>query len=123
VGWIYSAEDPLPACDRKIPGATAVYLWPVAKHPKIEPITPVQLNQLLPMIAEYQRFYEVEEIDEERNREFFARFVAPSEDGMLLGACRDEELVGYAPDNKTAQRLYDSTGADRTTWIEYELEL
>jgi len=28
-----------------------------------------------------------------------------------------------APDNTTAQRLYDSTGAERTTWIEYELGL
>jgi len=131
------------------------------------------------MIAEYQRFYEVEEIDEERNREFFARFVSPSENGMLLGAWRDDDLIGYAclywhftslvpaetvlmndlfvaeaargqgvgralieagasvardrgahhlewataPDNATARRLYDSTGAERSTWIEYELEL
>ena len=28
-----------------------------------------------------------------------------------------------APDNATAQRLYDSTGAERSTWIEYELKL
>ena len=27
------------------------------------------------------------------------------------------------PDNKTAQHLYDSTGAERSTWIEYELGL
>ena len=27
------------------------------------------------------------------------------------------------PDNETAQRLYDSTGAERSTWIEYELGL
>ena len=32
---------------------------------------------LLPLIAAYQRFYEVEEIDEERNRAFFRRFLAP----------------------------------------------
>ena len=131
------------------------------------------------MIAAYQRFYEVEEIDEERNRAFFSRFLAPSEDGMLLGAWRGGELVGYAclywhftslvpaetvlmndlyvdeaargqgvgralieasaavarergahrlewataPDNPTAQRLYDSTGAERCEWIEYELTL
>ena len=34
----------------------------------------------------YQRFYEVDEIDDERNRAFFGRFLAPSDDGMLLGA-------------------------------------
>jgi ribosomal protein S18 acetylase RimI-like enzyme len=28
-----------------------------------------------------------------------------------------------APDNATAQRLYDSTGAERSTWLEYELGL
>ena len=146
---------------------------------RIEPIAAEQLEALLPMIAAYQRFYESEEIDEERNRAFFRRFVAPSDDGMLLGAWREGELVGYAclywhftsivpaetvlmtdlyvepavrshgvgralieasadvarergahclewataPDNATAQRLYDSTGAERTTWIEYELPL
>ena len=175
MGWIYSAEDPLPACDRNL----ARYGWAVPPALQIEPVATEQLEQLLPMIAEYQRFYEVEEIDEERNREFFSRFVAPSENGMLLGAWRGHDLIGYAclywhftslvpaetvlmndlfvvakargegvgralidasadiarqrgahhlewataPDNKTAQRLYDATGADRTTWIEYELAL
>jgi GNAT superfamily N-acetyltransferase len=148
---------------------------------RIEPISAPQLETLLPMIAAYQRFYEVavEEIDEERNRAFFARFLAPSEDGLLLGAWSGDELAGYAclywhftslvpaetvlmndlyvdqrwrsqgigralieasaevasergahrlewataPDNATAQRLYDSTGAERRTWIEYELRV
>jgi GNAT superfamily N-acetyltransferase len=144
---------------------------------RIEPISAQQMKTLLPMIADYQRFYEVEDIDEERNRTFFSRFLAPSEDGMLLGAWAREELVGYAclywhftslvpaetvllndlyvagvhrgegigralieasaevarkrgahhlewataPDNKTAQRLYDKIGAERSEWIEYEL--
>lgn len=146
---------------------------------EISPIEPAELERLLPLIASYQRFYEVEDIDEERNRSFFRRFVAPSEDGMLIGARRDGELVGYAclywhfsstqaaetvlmndlfvsaelrgqgvgralieasaavarergaahlewataPDNFTAQALYDSTGAARSEWIEYELGL
>jgi GNAT superfamily N-acetyltransferase len=146
---------------------------------RIEPISRQQMDALLPMIAAYQRFYEVAEIDEGRNRAFFSRFLTPSDDGMLLGAWRDDELVGYAclywhftslvpaetvllndlfvaesargegvgralidaaaevarergahhlewataPDNKAAQRLYDSTGAERSEWIEYELRL
>jgi GNAT superfamily N-acetyltransferase len=146
---------------------------------KIEPISNLQLGGLLPLIAAYQRFYGAEQVDDERNRAFFSRFVAPSEDGMLLGAWRDGVLVGYAclywsftsivpaetvlmndlyvdpeirgngvgralieasaavarergahqlewmtaPSNETAQRLYDSTGAERSTWIEYELPL
>lgn len=146
---------------------------------QVEPITERQLAILLPMIAAYQRFYEVEEIDEERNRVFFSRFLAPSDDGMLLGAWCGEQLAGYAclywhftslipaetvllndlyvdeahrsegigralietsaevarkrganhlewatqPDNTTARRLYDSTGAVRSEWVEYELRL
>lgn len=151
----------------------------MSHDPRVAPITAGQLDQLLPLLAEYQRFYEVEEIDETRNREFFARFIAPSDDGMLLGAWRGDELLGYAclywhftslvpaetvlmndlfvsadarhqgigrslietsaqvarergahhlewstaPDNKTAQRLYNSTGAEKSTWLEYELGL
>jgi GNAT superfamily N-acetyltransferase len=146
---------------------------------RIEPIAVGQMDELLPLIAAYQRFYEVEEVDDERNRAFFSRFIAPSEDGMLLGARHDGELLGYVclywsftslvpaetvlmndlyvspearsqgigralieasatigrergaqrlewmtqADNETAQRLYDSTGAERSSWIEYELPL
>jgi GNAT superfamily N-acetyltransferase len=152
---------------------------PVTAALRIEPISAEQMQILLPMIGSYQRFYGVDDIDEKRNRAFFSRFLAPSEDGMLLGAWRGEELVGYAclywhftslvpaetvlmndlyvaeaqrgkgigralieasaqvarergahhlewataPDNKAAQRLYDSTGAERSEWVEYELEL
>jgi len=63
---------------------------------RIRPIAATELEALLPLIAAYQRFYEVEEIDEERTRVFFARFLGPSDDGTLLGAWRGEELVGYA---------------------------
>jgi GNAT superfamily N-acetyltransferase len=146
---------------------------------EIAPVAAGEFEQLLPLIAAYQRFYEVDDIDEDRNRSFFRRFLAPSEGGMLLGARHGGELVGYtclywtftslvpaervlmndlfvseaargrgvgralieasaavarergvthlewatAPDNLTAQRLYDSTGAERSEWVEYELEL
>lgn len=144
---------------------------------RIEPITADQYEALLPMIKAYQRFYGVAGIDGERNREFFRRFIAPSEDGLLIGAWEGDDLIGYAclyrffsstqaaetvlmndlfvdpskrgggvgralieaslevarergarhlewntaPDNHTAQRLYDSTGAERSTWVNYEL--
>src|SRR3954453_14893867 len=146
---------------------------------EIAPVGGAEFDLLLPLIAAYQRFYEVSEIDTERNRTFFRRFLAPSEDGMLLGAREGDEIVGSAclywhfsslvaaesvlmndlfvseaargrgvgralidasaaiarergaahpewataPDNITAQRLYDSTGAARSEWVEYELEL
>jgi GNAT superfamily N-acetyltransferase len=146
---------------------------------RIEPIAEGQFETLLPMIAAYQRFYKAEDIREDRNREFFRRFLAPSDDGMLIGAWRGDRLVGYAclywhfsstkavesvlmndlyvdegargeglgralieaaaeaarergapilewstaPDNATAQRLYDSTGATKSTWIDYSLRV
>jgi GNAT superfamily N-acetyltransferase len=145
----------------------------------IEAVAESQLERLLPLIAAYQRFYGVEEIDDGRNRAFFSGFLAPSDDGELLGAWRDGELLGYAclywsftslipaetvlmndlfvvpnargegvgralieasaaagrergaqrlewvtqTTNATAQRLYDSTAAERSEWIEYELAL
>lgn len=146
---------------------------------EIAPVAVEEFEQLLPLIAAYQRFYEVESIDEERNRTFFRRFLGPNEDGLLLGARSGGRLVGYAclywhfssleacesvlmndlyvddsvrsrgvgralieaaaevarergvtfvewstaPDNETAQRLYDSTGAERTEWFSYELRV
>jgi GNAT superfamily N-acetyltransferase len=151
----------------------------VAEEIEYGPVAAEEFEALLALIAAYQRFYEVEEIDEGRNRAFFRRFLAPSEDGLLLGAREAGELVGYAclywhfssleaaesvlmndlyvvetargrgvgrglieasaevarergacqlewstaPDNRTAQLLYDSTGAGRSEWIEYELRL
>ena len=144
---------------------------------EIAPVAPEEFEELLPLIAAYQRFYEVEEIDEGRNRDFFRRFLSPSKDGLLLGARAEGRLLGYAclfwhfsslqaeevvllndlyveedargrgvgralieavaavtrergapfvewvtaPENHAAQRLYDSTGAERSEWIAYEL--
>ena len=143
----------------------------------VSPIAASEYGELLPLIAAYQRFYEVEEVDEERNHRFFRRFLAPSDAGLLLGARNGGRLVGYAclywhfsstkaretvlmndlfvipdqrgegvgralieaslevarergafalewqtaPDNHTAQRLYDSTGATSSSWLAYEL--
>jgi len=159
--------------------ARLAYREAVEPNVRIEPVSEAQLEQLLPLIAAYQRFYEVEDVDNERNRAFFPRFIAPSDDGLLLAAWRNDDLLGYAclywhftslvpaetvlmndlfvtpaargqgvgralieasatvarkrgahhlewataPDNTTAQRLYDATGAEPSTWIEYELEL
>jgi GNAT superfamily N-acetyltransferase len=146
---------------------------------EIAPIAASELEELLPLIAAYQRFYKVKDIDDGRNRAFFRRFLGPSEDGLLLGARSEGRLIGYAclywhfssleacesvlmndlyvegslrgqgvgralieasaevarerevpfvewstaPDNETAQRLYDSTGAERSEWFSYELRV
>jgi GNAT superfamily N-acetyltransferase len=145
---------------------------------EVRPLRADELEAALPLIAGYQRFYEAEP-DDDRNRRFFARFVEPSDQGLLLGAWVEGELVGFAtmywfhsstlaadtvlmndlftsehvrgkgvgralidaclavtrdrggahlewytaPDNRTAQRLYDSfPGAERSTWYAYEVE-
>jgi len=146
---------------------------------QIAPVRAAEFERLLALIASYQRFYEVEDVDDDRNRAFFSRFLAPSADGMLIGARAGERFLGYtclywhfsstlaaetvlmndlyvepeargagvgrslieasrdaarergaaqlewatAPDNHTAQRLYDSTGAKRSQWLQYELAL
>jgi GNAT superfamily N-acetyltransferase len=144
---------------------------------EVRPIQPQELEEVLPLIAGYQRFYGAEP-DVERNRQFFSRFLHPSDVGLLLGAWVDGRLGGFAtlywffsstkaadsvlmndlfvtealraagvgraliqgalnearrrgaahlewftaPDNLTAQRLYDSfPGAGRSTWYAYEV--
>lgn len=144
----------------------------------MRPVGAEEMDQVLPLIAGYQTFYGANP-DEERNRRFFSRFLHPSEEGLLLGAWVDGELVGFAnlywffsstkatetvlmndlfvkagvrgkgtgraliqsaldetrrrgaahlewftaPDNATAQRLYDSVpGAGRSIWYAYEIE-
>ena len=144
----------------------------------MRPVGAEEMDQVLPLIAGYQTFYGAKP-DEQRNRRFFSRFLHPSEEGLLLGAWVDGDLVGFAnlywffsstkatetvlmndlfvkegnrgkgigraliqsaldetrrrgaahlewftaPDNSTAQRLYDSVpGAGRSMWYAYEIE-
>jgi GNAT superfamily N-acetyltransferase len=63
---------------------------------RVAPLRPEDLDAVLPLIAGYQRFYGVERPDDQRNRTFFQRFVAPSDDGLLIGAWVDGEPVGFA---------------------------
>jgi GNAT superfamily N-acetyltransferase len=62
---------------------------------RVEPLREADYERVLPLIARYQRFY-LAEPDEDRNRAFFRRFLAPSDDGLLLAAWEDDELVGFA---------------------------
>jgi GNAT superfamily N-acetyltransferase len=62
---------------------------------EVRPLQAGAYEAVLPLVAGYQRFYRAEP-DEDRNRRFFRRFLAPSEDGLLLGAWADDRLVGFA---------------------------
>jgi len=71
---------------------------------EVRPLAEDGLEEALPLIAGYQVFYEAEP-DDERNRGFFRRFIAPSDEGLLLGAWDDGRLVGFA----TIYWTYSST--------------
>ena len=64
-------------------------------EPEVRPLSESELDAVLPLIAGYQRFYEAEP-DTERNRTFFSRFLHPSDEGLLLGAWLEGDLVGFA---------------------------
>lgn len=52
----------------------------------IAPATAADLDDVLPLFAGYQRFYTGEQRDDDHNRAFLTRFLAPSDDGLLLVA-------------------------------------
>jgi len=63
---------------------------------EIAPIARSEYAEILPLVAAYQHFYDVEP-DETRNAAFFRRFVESDDDGELLGArAADGALIGYA---------------------------
>lgn len=146
---------------------------------EVRPVTAEELPSILPLIAAYQEFYEVDPISPEQNAEFFSRFIGSSHSGWLYAAWDGGLPIGFgcyyrhkssltatstvlmhdlyvnesargqgvgrklievgcelareigapmlvwstAPDNSRAQALYDSTGAEKSAWIEYELEV
>lgn len=49
----------------------------------IEEVTENNLDEVLPLIKEYQVFYGVENIDEERTRLFFSQFAKRNDNGIL----------------------------------------
>ena len=75
----------------------------------VRPIDISELEEFLPLVASYQRFYGAEP-DLERNRHFFSRFLHPSDVGLLLGAWVDERLAGFA----TLYWFFSSTKAAET---------
>ena len=62
---------------------------------EVRPVQAQEIDELLPLVAGYQRFYGAEP-DVERNRLFFSRFLHPSADGLLLGAWVEGHLEGFA---------------------------
>lgn len=62
---------------------------------EVRAIREEELEDVLPLIAGYQRFY-LAKPDDDRNQAFFQRFIEPSDEGILLGAWVDGRLVGFS---------------------------
>jgi GNAT superfamily N-acetyltransferase len=61
----------------------------------ISPIEADGYDAVLPLIADYQRFYGVAAPDDQKNRAFFSRFLGTTDAGCFLGAYDRGRLVGY----------------------------
>ncbi len=53
-------------------------------------------EELLPLVAQYQAFYEVKDIDPARNRRFFQRLLVEPDDGLQFLAYVADKAVGFA---------------------------
>ena len=62
----------------------------------IEDININNINEVLPLIRNYQEFYKVENIDDEKNRIFFSQFGLDSDKGCLFGYKIDNKIVAFA---------------------------
>lgn len=62
----------------------------------IEAIDKNNLDEVLPLIREYQEFYQVKEIDDDRNKQFFSMFGPSSDKGCLFGYRKDGDIVAFA---------------------------
>jgi len=69
---------------------------PMDERLAIRPVAPDELERVLPLFADYQRFYEVKAPDIPAIREFLRGFVAPSHRGELIAAWDDGRVVGFA---------------------------
>ena len=63
---------------------------------KITAVSGDELPDVLPLIADYQRFYGVSDIDSARNHEFFTQFTGPNERGILHALRLDGTAVGFS---------------------------
>src|SRR5437899_7905906 len=64
------------------------------ERPAIRPVAPDELERVLPLFADYQRFYGVKTPDIPANRQFLRGFIAPSDRGELIAAWDDGRVGG-----------------------------
>jgi len=74
----------------------------------IEKVTSQNFSEVLPLIRMYQEFYNVAEIDDEKNKVYFSRFVKSQDDGVLFIVRENEQAAGFS----TIYRGFSSTRAE-----------
>lgn len=74
----------------------------------IEEVTESNINDVLPLIMEYQTFYGVEVINKEKNKLFFSQFTNSHENGILHLFRADGNAVGFT----TLYKGFSSTRAE-----------
>ena len=62
----------------------------------IEPVSEKNLEEVLPLIKQYQEFYQVKNISTSKNREFFSQFSESSSLGCQFAFREAQEIIGFA---------------------------
>ncbi len=62
----------------------------------IEDINVNNIDEALPLIREYQEFYNVQNIHDEKNKIFFSQFGIETKEGCLFAYRQDNQLVAFA---------------------------
>lgn len=79
----------------------------MANGVRIVAVSKENFDDLLPLIEGYQRFYQVENIEPERNRRFFSQLLEKPEEGVQFLAYSEDKPVGFV----TLYFPYSSTQA------------
>ena len=75
----------------------------------IEFVRKHNLHEVLPLIADYQDFYQVSDLSPQRNAAFFAQFSANSPLGCQFAYRKNQQVIGFA----TVYFSYSSTQATK----------
>jgi len=62
----------------------------------IEDININNIDEVLPLIREYQEFYNIKNIDDKKNKIFFSQFGIETKEGCLFAYRKDNTLVAFA---------------------------
>ncbi len=74
----------------------------------IESIADENFEELLGLIREYQQFYQIRQIDDEKNRQYFSQFILSDENGIIHVLRHEGDLIGFS----TIYKSFSSSRAE-----------